>query len=111
MNRLLIGAGNQIDLLVTLFHEDLQNDHSAILILDPSGKFARRAADTLPARYTERAIYFDPSDLAHSAGFNILANVLPDDHQRVTEQLCAFIDTALPGGESTLSRLNARFIL
>src|SRR5712671_4606641 len=100
MNRLLIGAGDKTDLLLQLFHLDLQNKILPILILDPSGMFARRAADTLPARYTERAIYFDPSDLAHPIGFNVLANVPPDDHQRVTEQLCAFIDTALPGGES-----------
>src|SRR6202035_496911 len=49
-------------------------------------------ANQLPARLTQRALYFDPTDMAHPLGLNVLENVPPDDRQRLTEQLCSYFE-------------------
>jgi hypothetical protein len=105
MNRLLIGSADKTNYLLEL----LRNE-TAVLVIDPRGDLARAAANQLPARLTQRALYFDPADIAHPVGLNVLQNVPPPDRQLLTEQLCAWYDAMFPEGEATLSKRHARFL-
>ena len=87
MNRLLIGAHDKLPLLLRLMQEDFQD---GLLVIDPTGELAEALADRIPVELTERTFYFDPSDRSHVPGFNILANVPPDDQHRMAEDLCSF---------------------
>ena len=93
MNRLLIGAADKTNLLLQL----LQNE-TAVTVIDPTGELARAAANQLPRALTQRALYFDPADMAHPIGLNVLRNVPADDRHRVTEQLCSYFEAMWPGG-------------
>lgn len=93
MNRLLIGAADKTDLLLQI----IQNE-TAVTVVDPRGALAIAAANQLPARLTQRALYFDPTDMAHPLGLNVLENVPPDDQQRLTEQLCSYFEAMWPNG-------------
>jgi hypothetical protein len=93
MNRLLVGSADKTDLLLQL----LQNE-TAVTLIDPTGELAKAAANQLPARLTQRALYFDPADMARPIGLNVLHNVPPDDRHRLTEQLCAYFEAMWPNG-------------
>jgi hypothetical protein len=93
MNRLLIGAADKTNLLL----EILQNETS-VTVIDPTGEFAEAAANQLPPRLTQRALYFDPADMARPIGLNVLGRVPADDRHRVTEQLCAYFEAMWPAG-------------
>jgi hypothetical protein len=93
MNRLLIGSADKTNLLLQL----LQNE-TAVTVIDPTGELARAAANQLPPALTQRALYFDPADMAHPIGLNVLGNVPADDRHRVTEQLCAYFEAMWPSG-------------
>lgn len=93
MNRLLIGSADKKDLLLQL----LQNE-TPVTVIDPTGDLAMAVANQLPPALTQRALYFDPADMAHPIGLNILENVPADDRHRVTEQLCAYFEAMWPNG-------------
>ena len=93
MNRLLIGSADKTNLLLQL----LQNETS-VTVIDPTGELAKAAANQLPADLTQRALYFDPADMARPIGLNILENVPADDRHRVTEQLCSYFEAMWPNG-------------
>jgi len=93
MNRLLIGSADKTNLLLQI----LQNETS-VTVIDPTGDLARAAANQLPPALTQRALYFDPADMAHPIGLNILEKVPADDRHRVTEQLCAYFEAMWPSG-------------
>jgi hypothetical protein len=93
MNRLLIGSADKTNLLLQL----LQNEPS-VTVIDPTGELARAAANQLPHALTQRALYFDPADMARPIGLNVLENVPADDRHRVTEQLCAYFEAMWPNG-------------
>jgi hypothetical protein len=93
MNRLLIGSADKTTLLLQL----LQNETS-VTVIDPTGELARAAANQLPRALTQRALYFDPADVAHPVGLNVLERVPADDRHRVTEQLCAYFEAMWPNG-------------
>jgi hypothetical protein len=95
MNRLLIGATDKTDLLLQFLQQDFPN---GVTVIDPTGNLARAAANQLPVDLTEQAIYFDPADMAHPLGLNVLKNVSPDDRQRLTEQLCSYFEAMWPNG-------------
>lgn len=95
MNRLLIGATDKTDLLLHFLHQDFPN---GVTVIDPTGELAEAAADQLSVDLTEQAIYFDPADMTHPLGLNVLENVLPDDRQRLTEQLCSYFEAMWPNG-------------
>ena len=95
MNRLLIGATDKTDLLLHFLQEDFPN---GVTVIDPTGELAKAAADQLSVDLTEQAIYFDPADMAYPLGLNVLENVLPDDRQRLTEQLCSYFEAMWPNG-------------
>jgi hypothetical protein len=93
MNRLLIGPADKTTLLLQL----LQNETS-VTVIDPTGELATAAANQLPRALTQRALYFDPADMAHPVGLNVLDRVPADDRHRVTEQLCAYFEAMWPTG-------------
>jgi hypothetical protein len=108
MNRLLIGSPNKTNFLLQFLAEDFA---SGVTIIDPVGDVARAAADIVPVKLTQKALYFDPSDVNHPVGLNVLQGVLEHDHQRLAEELCGYFDAMFPEGQSTLARANARYIL
>ena len=93
MNRLLIGSADKTDLLLQLLQSE-----ASITVIDPTGELAKAAANQLPPALTQRALYFDPADMAHPIGLNVLENVPADDRHRVTEQLCAYFEAMWPSG-------------
>jgi type IV secretory pathway TraG/TraD family ATPase VirD4 len=66
-------------LLLNLLAQDLATGRG-IALLDPHGDLAEAAVGLLPRRRGDDLVYFDPSDLAHPIGFNLLAR-LPEDHR------------------------------
>ncbi|KJC62047.1 hypothetical protein UP10_01270 [Bradyrhizobium sp. LTSPM299] len=95
MNRLLIGATDKTDLLLHFLQRDFPD---GVTVIDPTGELAKAAADQLSVDLTEQAIYFEPADMAYPLGLNVLENVLPDDRQRLTEQLCSYFEAMWPNG-------------
>jgi len=66
-------------LLLNLIAQDLATGRG-LALLDPHGDLAEAAVGLLPRRRGDDLVYFDPSDLAHPIGFNLLAR-LPEDHR------------------------------
>jgi len=93
MNRLLIGSADKTTLLLQL----LQNETS-VTVIDPTGDLAKAAANQLPPALTQRALYFDPADMARPIGLNVLEKVPADDRHRVTEQLYSYFEAMWPNG-------------
>lgn len=108
MNRVVIGIPDKTPYLLQCLQEDFSH---GVTIVDTTGDFARQAVNTVPIRLTQQVLYFDPTDMAHPPGFNVLEAVLEDDRQPLTEQICAYFDAMFPEGEATLARANARYIL
>src|SRR3954447_8574629 len=73
-------------LLESLIRQDIEHGEG-VALLDPHGDLAERLLDCIPPWRTNELCYFDPSDLVHPVGFNIVA-----------EQ---------PGGRRHLARSNA----
>jgi hypothetical protein len=107
MNTLVIGTPDKTDLLLELCAELFQD---GVTIIDPTGQLAPRAANALPLKLTERALYFDPTDYRYPVGLNVLETVHGHQQQTV-ELLSAWLDLLSPGGESTLTRLYAKPLL
>lgn len=101
MNRLLIGAPDKTDLLLQLLHENIE---AGFLLVDPDGSLAELAADIIPVRdsdghfLTERVFYFDPADVLHPAGFNVLEGIAPDERHPLAENICAYFGAMWPDG-------------
>jgi hypothetical protein len=74
MTRLITGSYTP-DLLLEFMQEDLD---AGFLLIDPTGDLAPRAADLIPQKYIQRTFYFDATDTAHPAAFNVLAGA--QDH-------------------------------
>jgi hypothetical protein len=108
MNRALLGFPDPTDLLLQLLQDNFPNGAT---VIDPTGQFAKAAANILPKHLTERAIYFDPTNQKHIVGLNVLEHVPKDSHQAITELICAYFDDMFPKGNSTLAFANATFIL
>src|SRR5207237_7501584 len=49
-----------------------------VAVIDPHGDLADALLDHIPRRRTEDVIYFDPADVEHPIGLNILRSVFPD---------------------------------
>jgi hypothetical protein len=107
MNALVIGTPDKTDLLLELSAELFQD---GVTIIDPTGQLAQRAANALPLEFTERALYFDPTDYRYPVGLNVLESGRGHQQQTV-ELLSAWLDLLSPGGESTLTRLYAKPLL
>ena len=61
-------------LLANLFAQEANSGRAAMLI-DPHGDLAKLATDLVPPRRLHKVLYFDPTDIDHPVGFNILAEV------------------------------------
>ena len=61
-------------LIENMIIDDIQKGHG-VGFLDPHGESALRILDFVPASRINDIIYFDPSDLDHPIGFNILERV------------------------------------
>ena len=62
-----------------------------VALFDPHGDLAERMPDCIPPERTNQVCYFDPSDLAHPVGFNIVADQPADTrHVAVSGVVSAF---------------------
>jgi hypothetical protein len=95
MNKLFIGSPDKTNFILQFLAEDFA---SGLILIDPTGDFARAAANIIPVADTERAFYFDPSDIGHPAGFNVLEGVPRDNHYKLVEDLCAYFEGMWPNG-------------
>ncbi len=66
-------------LLLNMLAQDLATGRGCAL-LDPHGDIAEAALSMLPTKRGDHLVYFDPADLEHPIGFNLLAR-LPEDHR------------------------------
>src|SRR4051794_24519225 len=60
-------------LLESLIRQDIEHGEG-VALLDPHGDLSERLLDCIPAWRTNDLCYFDPADLAHPVGFNIVAD-------------------------------------
>src|SRR5215216_2577971 len=60
-----------------------------VALIDPHGDLADSLLDVIPPHRTRSTVYFDPADLAHPLGLNILESVDPDWHFFVADSLIA----------------------
>jgi hypothetical protein len=95
MNRLVIGSPDKSNLLLTFMQEDFER---GFLLIDPDGRLAEVAANTIPPNFTQHVFYLDPSDLKHPPGLNVLAGIAPDDRHPLAENICAYFEAMWPDG-------------
>jgi hypothetical protein len=95
VNKLFIGSPDKTNFLLQFLTRDIA---AGVKLIDPTGHLARIATGIIPVRYTERVVYFDPSDMAHPAGLNVLEGILPDGRQYLTENICAYFEAMWPNG-------------
>lgn len=106
MNRLVTGAyGHSL-----LLHWMRRNFPEGFLVVDPTGDLALALADTIPPSQIQRTFLFEPGDRSHSAVYNIF-NGAPRSGHHTIAQFCAVFDAIFPEGATTLTRMNASFIL
>jgi hypothetical protein len=70
------GSG-KTTLLRNLLVQQIAAGHG-VGLLDPHGDLAEELLDHIPPRRADDLVYFNPSDLEHPIGLNLLANVPPD---------------------------------
>ncbi|PIR70587.1 MAG: hypothetical protein COU46_00730 [Candidatus Niyogibacteria bacterium CG10_big_fil_rev_8_21_14_0_10_42_19] len=73
-------------LLENMAIQDMQKGE-AMGIIDPHGEFAKKMLDFVPKERIDDVIYFDPSDLHHPIGFNIMENVDPEKRHLIASGL------------------------
>jgi hypothetical protein len=95
MNRLFVGSPDKTNFLLQSIAPDIA---AGVTLIDPTGHLARAVTGIIPVGYTQRVNYFDPSDMSHPAGFNVLQGVPPDGRQRLTENICAYFEAMWPNG-------------
>jgi len=81
------GSGKST-LLRNLIVQDIEAGRGVALV-DPHGDLADDILDYIPPRRTDDVVYFNPADLAHPIGFNILEQVPPDDRPAVASGVVA----------------------
>lgn len=69
-------------LLENLILSDIYAGHGCCYI-DPHGETAEKLIDFIPSWRINDVVYFDPSDLEHPLGFNILESINPDKRHLV----------------------------
>lgn len=67
------GVG-KTSLLRHLILQDIEAGHG-VAVIDPHGDLAGEILDYIPPRRTDDVVYFNPADLDHPVGFNLLAAV------------------------------------
>ncbi|MCP4934983.1 MAG: DUF87 domain-containing protein [bacterium] len=71
-------------LLLNLIMQDLANGRG-VALLDPHGDLAEAALQQISSQRGDHLVYFNPSDLERPVGFNLLAQVPPDQRPLVTD--------------------------
>ena len=76
----------------TLLHNMIVQDIEAgqgLCFVDLHGDASRKLLDEIPGRRfgTDKVLVFDPSDLEHPVGLNLLGNVAPDDRPLVASNV------------------------
>jgi hypothetical protein len=61
-------------------------------------RFAKQIIEHTSGNWRAGIIYFDPFDMNHPAGLNVLRGVPADDRQRLTENICAYFEAMRPNG-------------
>ena len=75
------GSG-KTTLLRNLLVQQIDAGHG-VALLDPHGDLAEELLDHIPPRRADDLVYFNPADLEHPIGLNLLANVPPDSRHLV----------------------------
>jgi Type IV secretion-system coupling protein DNA-binding domain/TraM recognition site of TraD and TraG len=80
----VIGASGtgKTTLLRNLILQDIEHG-CGVGVIDPHGDLARDLLDAIPPERTDHVVYFNPSDLGHPIGLNLLDRVSPDRRHRV----------------------------
>ena len=74
------GTG-KTSLLKSIFLQ-LAEQERGVVLLDPHGDLAEEVLDLLPRELARKVVYFNPADLSHPVGWNILAYVPLDERPR-----------------------------
>ncbi len=69
-------------LLRNLVLQDIEHGRGVGLI-DPHGDLAEEIIDNIPPWRTDDVVYFNPTDLSHPIGFNLLQNAPPHRRHRI----------------------------
>jgi hypothetical protein len=69
-------------LLRNLILQDIELGHG-VAVIDPHGDLADELLDCIPPSRTDHVVYFNPADLEHAIGLNLLQNVSPERRSRV----------------------------
>ena len=65
----------------------------------------------MPPEFVQSTLYFDPSDLKHPVGFNLLQGVEESQKDAYIDLLISSLfDMLIPGSKDTLARTNAETI-
>jgi hypothetical protein len=73
-------------LLRNLILQDIHAGHG-IGLIDPHGDLANDLLDHIPSWRTDDVVYFNPADLNHPIGFNLLQNVPQERRHRIASGL------------------------
>lgn len=73
-------------LLENMVIQDIQHG-DGVGVVDPHGEFAEKMLDFVPKERINDVIYFNPADLAHPIGFNIMENIDPDKRHLIASGL------------------------
>jgi len=86
----LIGASGtgKTSLLKALIRQDIEAGEG-VAVIDPHGDLAEELLDLIPPWRTDHLCYFDPSDLSHPVGLNLLAKVDRDERHLVVSGILA----------------------
>jgi hypothetical protein len=95
MNRLFVGSPDKTDFILQSLAADFLG---GVLLVDPTGDLAVAAANIVPVGLTQQTLYFDPSDMGHPVGFNVLQGVPKDARHPLTENICSYFEAMWPTG-------------
>ncbi len=88
------GAG-KTTLLRNLILQDIKAGHG-VAVIDPHGDLANDILDHIPRNRIEDVAYFNPADMEHPVGFNLLGSAPPDERHLVASGVVGVFKTIWP---------------
>jgi len=88
------GSG-KTTLLRNLILQDIEAGHG-VAVIDPHGDLANDLLDHLPRHRIEDVAYFNPADMEHPVGFNLLGATPPDERHLVASGVVGVFKTIWP---------------